>query len=83
MIAERIDTNALLKDVVVKRFDQVVLIPSGVSSLGVNQQISCVLQINDEMLLSSSPGPPQEVIYLILLGDIVGLWIRVQRDSSV
>jgi hypothetical protein len=48
----------LLENVVVESLDQVRLVPSSIAGLGVDEEISSILEIYNEVFLSSSLGPP-------------------------
>lgn len=70
-------TYTLLEDVVIECVHQVLLVLGRFAGLGVNKEVSGILQIDDQMLLTSCLGPPHEIVDLILLSYVVGLGIRV------
>jgi hypothetical protein len=72
----------LLENVVVESFHQIFLIFSGLAGLGVDKKVASVLQVDDKMLFTSSLGPPQEIVDLVLLGDVVCLRVGVLSRSE-
>lgn len=52
------NTHTLLKNVVIESLDQVRLVPGSITGLGVDQEISSILEIDHQVFLSSSLGPP-------------------------
>jgi hypothetical protein len=67
----------LLENVVVKGFDEISLVPGSVSGIWVDKEVSGILEVNDEVFLSSGLRPPQQVVDLILFSDVVCLRVRV------
>jgi hypothetical protein len=67
----------LLENVVVKGFDEISLVRGSVSGIWVDKEVSGILEVNDEVFLSSGLGPPQQVVDLILFSDVVCLRVRV------
>jgi hypothetical protein len=67
----------LLENVVVESLDQVRLVPGSITGLGVDKEISSILEIDHEVFFSSSLGPPHQIVDLVLLGDVVSLRVRV------
>jgi hypothetical protein len=61
----------LLENVVVERVDQVRLVPRSITGLGIDKKISSILEIDNEMLFTSSLGPPKQIVDLVLHGHIV------------
>jgi hypothetical protein len=72
----------LFENVVVESLDQVRLVPGSIAGLGVDKEISGILEIDNEVFFSSSLGPPEQVVDLILLGDVVSLRVRVLLESA-
>lgn len=70
-------TYALLEDVVIECVHQVLLVFGRFAGLGVNKEVPGILQIDDQMLLTSCLGPPHKIVDLILLSNVVCLGIRV------
>jgi hypothetical protein len=63
----------LLENIVVESVDQVRLVPGSITGLGVDKEISGILEIDHEVFFSSSLGPPKQVVDLVLLGNVVSL----------
>jgi hypothetical protein len=51
--------------------------PGSVTSFRVDQEVTSILEVDNEVVLSSSLGPPQKVIDLVLFRDVVRLRVGV------
>lgn len=75
-------THTLFEYVIVECLDQVGLVPGSITGFGIYKEISSILEIYNEVLLSRSLGPPQKVVDLVLLGNVVSLGIGILLMSA-
>ena len=75
-------THTLLEYVIVECLNQVGLVSGSITGFRIYKEISSILEIDNEVFLSRSLGPPQKVVDLILLGNVVSLRVGILLISA-